>query len=271
VRFTRLIIIASVLFALIAPLQAFAQSEKYYGDVKGTVFSQAFRISGATVSLWTLTDSGVQDQKISTASTNSNGEFSFPYVAFQPGQPFQYMVRADKGSDTAIAWVYSLPGDPTDNDTKQVYVAPISMDISVQSRDSEVTVTVWSTEGLTTGHSNLSPVPDVKLSMYSFDPVSGNRSLLLDNKITDANGQYVFNIPYGTYIVRAEKSGMYGEQQFAAYQQSVSSSLSTDLPLPSPTPTAGPDATPVPSTTPGFEAVAALIALIGGALYLRRA
>jgi PGF-CTERM protein len=271
VRFTRLIIIACVLFALIAPLQAFAQSDKFYGDVKGTVFSQAFKISGATVSLWSLTSSGVQDQKISTVYTNSNGVFSFPYVAFEPDQPFQYMVRADKGSDSAIAWVYSLPGDPTDNDTRLAYVAPISMDLSIPSRDSEVTVTVWSTEGQTTEYSNLVPVPGVKLSMYSVDPASGNRTLLLDNKITDSIGQYIFNVPYGMYIVRAEKSGMFGEQSFAAYQQGVATGLSTDIPIPSVTPTPGPETTPVPSSTPGFEAIAALIALIGGALYLRRA
>ena len=117
------------------------------------------------------------------------------------------------------------------------------------------------------------PVPGVKLTLYTIDPVSGNKTVLLDNKVTNSAGQYVYNIPYGSYVVRAEKSGQYGEQSFAAYQQIASTSLSTNLPVPSPTPTPVPTATPGTSgtSTPGFEAFVALIALLGGALYLRRA
>jgi PGF-CTERM protein len=146
------------------------------------------------------------------------------------------------------------------------------MDISAPSQTSEVTVTVWSTEGQVTSHSNLVPVPGVKLTLYTLDPASGNKTVLLDNKMTDSAGQYVFNVPYGAYVVRAEKSGQYGEQSLAAYQQITSTSLSTSMPVPSPTPTPAATATPGPTTsTPGFEAFVALIALLGGALYLRRA
>jgi hypothetical protein len=267
VRFTRLIIIACVLFALIVPLQAFAQSA-YYGDVKGTVFSQAFRQPGVKVTLYTMDPvSHVQDAQKATTTTDSKGEFSFPYVVFVPGQQFQYMVRADKGSDSAIAWVYALPAEGD----IPVYVAPLNLDLSVPSQTSEVTVTVWSTQGQVTSHSNLAPVPGVKLILYSIDPASGNRTTLFDNKNTNSDGQYTYNVPYGSYVVRAEKSGQYGEQSFAVYQQVMSTSLSTNLPIPSPTPTPAPTATPGASATPGFEAFVALIALLGGALYLRRA
>ncbi|HEY3274570.1 MAG TPA: PGF-CTERM sorting domain-containing protein [Methanocella sp.] len=269
-RFTRLIIIACVLFALIVPLQALAQSS-YYGDVKGTVFSQAFRAPGAKVTLWSMDPvTHVQDAQIGSPTyTNDRGEFSFSYAPFKIGQQFQYMVRAEKGSDVALAWVYSLPAEGD----IPVYVAPINMDLSVPSQTSEVTVTVWSTEGQVTKNSNLVPVPGVKLTLYTLDPATGNKTVLLENKVTDSAGQYVFNVPYGSYVVRAEKSGQYGEQSFAAYQQLTSTSLSTNLPVPSPTPT--PAATAAPgatgTSTPGFEAFVALIALIGGALYLRRA
>jgi PGF-CTERM protein len=269
VRFTRLIVIACVLFALIVPLQAFAQSA--YGDVKGTVYSQAFRANGAKVTLWSMDPvTHVQDAQIGTpVYTNDRGEFLFSYAPFKTGQQFQYMVRAEKGSDVAIAWVYYLPKDGD----IPAYVAPISMDLSAPSQTSEVTVTAWSTEGQVTTHSNLVPVPGVKLTLYTVDPTSGNKTVLLDNKLTDSAGQYVYNVPYGLYVVRAEKSVLYTEQSFAAYQQITSTSLSTTMPVPCPTPTPAPTATPGPSgtSTPGFEAIAALIALLGGALYLRRA
>jgi PGF-CTERM protein len=259
-----------VLFALIVPLQALAQSA-YYGDVKGTVYSQAFRANNVKVTLWTMDPvTHVQDAQVgSPVMTNEKGEFAFSYAPFKVGKQFQYMVRAEKGSDVAIAWVYSLPAEGD----IPVYVAPINMDLSVPSQTSEATVTVWSTEGTVTRNSNLVPVPGVKLTLYTLDTSSGNKTVLLDNKMTNAAGQYVFNIPYGTYVVRAEKSGQYGEQSFAVYQQITSTSLSTNLPVPSPTPTPAPTATPGPSSTatPGFETVVALIALLGGALYLRRA
>ncbi len=152
-------------------------------------------------------------------------------------------------------------------------MAPINLDLSVPSQSSETTVTVWSTQGQVTSDSNIAPVPGVKLTLYSYDPATGNRTVAVDNKVTNANGQVVYNVPYGSYVVRAEKSGQYGEQSFAVYQQVTSTSLSTNLPIPSPTPTPAPTATPGPSSTatPGFEAFVALIALLGGALYLRRA
>jgi PGF-CTERM protein len=116
-------------------------------------------------------------------------------------------------------------------------------------------------------------VPGVQLTLYSIDAASGNRTMLYENKVTNSIGQYVFNIPYGMYVVRAEKSGQYGEQTFPVYQQITSTILSADLPIPSPTPTPAPSATAAPgnTTTPGFEAILALIALLGGAFYLRRA
>jgi PGF-CTERM protein len=271
VRITRLIIIACVLFALVAPLQALAQTSTspYYGTVSGTVYSQAFKASGVKVTLYSMDPvSHMPVDEKASAVTGSNGQFSFPYVVFQRDGQFQYQVRAQKGSDAAYAWVYALPEEAD----IPVYVAPINMDLSVPSGTSEATVTVWSTQGQVTSHSNLAPVPGVKLTLFSYDPATGNRTVVIDNKITDSNGQSIYNVPYGTYVVRAEKSGQYGEQSFAVYQQITSTSLSTNLPIPSPTPTPAPTATPGPSsTTPGFEAFVALIALLGGALYLRRA
>jgi PGF-CTERM protein len=270
VRITRLIVIACVLFALVVPLQALAQSA-YYGDVKGTVYSQAFRAPGVKVTLYTMDPvSHMPVDEKATATTDSNGEFNFQYAVFQPGAQFQYQVRAQRGSDAAFAWVFALPAEDIDT---PVYVAPINMDLSAPSGNGEVTVSVMSTQGQVTSHSNLALVPGVKLTLYSVDPASGNRTVIVDNKLTNAGGQGVYsNIPYGTYVVRAEKSGQYGEQNFAVYQQITSTILSANLPLPSPTPTPAPTATPGPSsTTPGFEAFVALIALLGGALYLRRA
>jgi PGF-CTERM protein len=270
VRITRLIIIACVLFALLVPLQAFAQTGKYYADIKGTVYSQAFRQPNVKVTLWTMDPtSHVQDTQVGQAVyTDSRGDFVFPYVAFDRSSQFQFMVRADKGSTSAIAWVYAL-GDEGD---LPAYVSPINLDLSTPSGNSEVTVTVWSTEGTVTRNSNLVPVPGAKLTLYSTDPASGNKTVVIDNKYTDSNGQYVFNVPYGTYVVRAEKSDFYNQQPFVANQQATATSLSTNMPVPSatPTPSAGPTSGPN-TPTPGFEAVVALIALLGGALYLRRA
>ncbi len=121
-RITRLIIIACVLFALVAPLQVLAQtSALYYGDVKGTVYSQAFRAPGVKVTLYALDPvSHMPVEEKATGTTDGNGEFNFQYVVFQPGQQFQYQVRAQRGSDAAFAWVYALPAE----DDIPVYVAP---------------------------------------------------------------------------------------------------------------------------------------------------
>jgi len=272
VRLTRLIVIACVLAALIAPAQVIAQtSGSYYGTISGTVYSQAFRVSGATVTLWTTTADLVQNQQVDTArTTDSNGEFSFDYVAFKADQQFQYLVRVQKGSDTAYALVYSLPAQGGND----IYVAPLSLDLSTPSGTSEVTATVWSTAGQTTAHTNIAVVPGVAMTLYKYDPASGNKTLYIGNRVTNGDGQVIYsNVPYGMYVVRAEKSGQYGEQTFPAYQQSTSTSVSTNLPIPSPTPTPKPTATPGPSAsaTPGFEAVAVLVALLGAALYLRKA
>jgi PGF-CTERM protein len=263
-----------VLFAIVAPLQAIAQAaaSPYYGTVSGTVYSQAFKAPGVKVTLYSMDPSShMPVDTIASTTTDNSGSFSFPYVVFQPGGQFQYQVRAQRGSDAAFAWVYALPADAAAG--VPVYVGPINMDLSAPSGTSEVTVTVWSTQGQVTTHSNLGLVPSVKLTLYSYDPASGNRTMVIDNRMTDSNGQVVYsNVPYGTYVVRAEKSGQYGEQNFAVYQQIMSPSLSANLPIPSPTPTPAPTATPGPSSsTPGFEAFVALIALLGGALYLRRA
>ncbi|OPY28800.1 MAG: hypothetical protein A4E28_01324 [Methanocella sp. PtaU1.Bin125] len=278
-RYTRLIIIACVLFALIAPMQALAQSASYYGDVKGTVYSQAFKAPGAKVTLYTWDPvNRMQLDEKASAYTDDSGNFNFNYVVFQPDRQFQYVVRADKGSSSALALVYALP--PT-NDSS-VYVAPINMDLSVPSMYTDATVTVWSTQATTTTHTNLGPVPGVKLLLYAVDMASGNRSLIGSSYTTDANGQHTYTgLPYGLYVARAESMGQAAEQSFAAYQQIRSVDIYSSLPIPSPTPTPKPSATAGPGGNnqtsgggfgiPGFEAVAALIALLGGALYLRRA
>lgn len=278
VRYIRLVIIACVLFALIAPLEVIAQSSPYYADVKGTVYSQAFRANGAKVTLYTYDPvARVQLDAQASVYTDSTGTFDFTNVVFKPDKgQFQYIVRADKGSSSALALVYALP--PTANDS--AYVATINMDLSVPSMYSETTVTVWSTQGKTTTHTNLDPVPGVKLTLYSVDLSGSNRTQIGTTVTTDYNGQHVFSgLPYGMYVVRAENGGQYGEQSFAAYQQITSTSLSANLPIPSVSPTPKPGATTAPGENPsggflgipGFEAVAALIALLGAALCLRRA
>ncbi len=272
-KVTRLIVIACVLFALIAPLPAAAQSTSespYYVDVKGSVYNQAFPVNGARVTLWTVDPVNlVQLDQVSQTVTDSRGVFIFPYVVFQPGAgTFQYMVRAERGSDVALALVYTYP--PTGVD-EPAYVAPVVMDISVPSRYSEVTVNVFSTA------SNASkvpvPVPGASLTLFAYDQKTGNRTQIGSAVTTDSAGQHVYgSLQYGMYIVRAEKAGLYREQQFAAYQQVVGNvNLNTDMPIPTPTPTPVPGASPGARATPGFEAVAVLIALLGAALYLRRA
>ena len=270
-RLTRLIIIGCVLFALIVPLQAVAQTSEpsnYYGTVAGMVYSAAFPVSGATVTLSTYDPVGkIEMSAITSTTTDSRGGFSFPYVVFQTGKQFQYIVRADRGSSTAMALVYSYPA----KDDVPVYVAPITLDVSTPSMYSSVTVNVFSTA---TSADKPVPVPGATLTLYSVDLNSGNLTQIGQPATTDSNGQYTYgSLPYGMYVVRAEKSGLYKEQQFAAYQQAVNNvNLNTDLAVPSPTPTPSPTATPGKSSaTPGFEAAAALIALLGAALYLRRA
>ncbi|MGA9140806.1 MAG: PGF-CTERM sorting domain-containing protein [Methanocella sp.] len=280
-RYTRLIIIACVLCALVFPLQAFAESKPFYGDVKGTVYSQAFKASGAHVFLKTMdAETGVETGNVADTYTDSSGNFKFDYVVFSPDKQFQYMIRADKGSNSALAWVYALPAD----NYSDSYVAPINMDLSVPSKYTDTTVTVWSTQARTTTNTNLGVVPRVMLHLYKVDLNGGNRTQVGSSYTTDNIGQYTFTgLPYGLYVVRAESMGQAVEQPFAAYQQISSVTISTNLPIPSPTPTPKPTATPRPGSTgnetssggffgiPGFEAVAALIALLGAALYLRRA
>ena len=282
-RYTRLVIIACVLCALIFPLQVFAESKPYYADVKGTVYSQAFKAPGAKVTLFAMDPStGVQTAEKAFTYTDASGNFKFDYVVFSPDKQFEYMVRADKGSNSALAWVYALPADPV-NDSS-IYVGPINMDLSVPSRYTDATVTVWSTQARSTTNTNLGVVPNVKLTLYQIDLNSGNRTQIGTYSTTDWNGQHIFTgLPYGLYAVTAESMGQIVEQKFAAYQQISSSTIYTNLPIPSPTPTPKPTATPRPGSTgnetssggffgiPGFEAVAALVALLGAALYLRRA
>ena len=113
------------------------------------------------------------------------------------------------------------------------------MDLSVPSRYTDATVTVWSTQARSTTNTNLGVVPRVKLLLYTVDLDSGNRTQVGSSYTTDNNGQYTFTgLPYGLYVAGAESMGQYAEQSFAAYQQ-----ISSDRHVLEPTDTlAHPDA-----------------------------
>ena len=274
-RRIKLIAIIGALIALIVPLQAVAQ-QAYYMDVTGTVYNQAFKVQGAKVLLYTYNfQNGMPGDVVSTTTSNSQGGFTFRTVVFDPSKPFQYAVKADREGNAAWALVAFLPPEPNTTDSSAV-IMPINLDISSPSMKSDITVTVWSTEGKTTATSNLAPVSGAKLTLYKVEPGShGNRTQLSSSEqvLTDYAGQHTYvGLPYGIYAVRAEKNGFFGEQTFYSYQQLTPVQVKTNIPLPSPTPTPKPGtgtATPTPS--PGFEGIAALIGLLGVALYLRRA
>jgi len=273
VKWIRLILTACILFALIVPLQASAQSGMYFSDIKGKIYNKAFPAAGTKVTLYSW-DGKKPGSEYSSLTTGSDGTFTFRNVVFDPDKPVSYIVKADREGSTAWAMVlYYPPGQGPDQPAEVPYIN-IDVASDVPGMRGDTTVSVWSTvgTGLPVGE-NLARVLGAQLSLYSVDTTSGNLTPVSFSSTpsTDSDGKYTFNaLPYGKYYLRAEKSAKYGGQNFWVTQQENTVNIVSDIDVPkaTPTPKTGPDTTAVP--TPGFEAIVALVALAGAVLFLRR-
>lgn len=281
VKWIRLTIIACILFALIVPLQATAQSSMYFDNVKGKVYNKAFAASGAKVTLYTY-DGKKPGEVQGTITTGSDGTFTFRNVMFDPAKPVSYIVKAERDGNSAFALVLYYPPGAGADEPAEVQWINIDIASDVPAMRGDATVTVWSTvgTGLPVGE-NLARVLGASISLYSVDTTTGNLTPINfgSTPTTDSEGQYRFPaLPYGKYFIRAEKSGKYGNQYFWVTQQENALNVISDIDVPKATPKPCP--VPVPSSTPsggfglpipGFEAILALIAFAGAiVLYMRR-
>ena len=143
---------------------------------------------------------------------------------------------------------------------------PSTWTLACRRCTADATVTVWSTQATTTTHSNLGPVPGVKLTLYSLIRPPATGAVIGSQQRTDSNGQDIYTgLPYGLYVW-ARNPGPVRRAELRGLPADPERSMYSSLPIPSPTPTPKPIATPKPGSTgnetssggflgiPGFEA-----------------
>ncbi|HMK45320.1 MAG TPA: PGF-CTERM sorting domain-containing protein [Methanocella sp.] len=262
----RLFAIVSILFAIIVPLHASAQSTMNFADVKGTVYNQATPANGAKVTLYSYDGKKPGDTQ-GTVNVGADGTFIFKNIMFDPAKPVSYIVRAEREGNTAYALVLYYPANGP-NQPAEVREINIDIGSTVSAMRGDAAVTVWSTasSGMPVGQ-NLALVLGADLKLYSVDPNTNNMTAVTfsDTPKTDNNGLHTFPaLPYGKYYVTAEKNGKsVSGQYFWVTQQENTVNVVSNIDVPKAT------ATPTNGTSsggawiPGFETAAALTALAG--------
>lgn len=281
-KLIRLIVLVCITAALFVPMQAIAaDDETYFMSVNGKVYNAAFPAAGAKVTLYSY-DGKLGDAQ-GSITTGADGRFSFKNIMFSSSEPVEYAVKADREGSTAYALVLFYPPGATADEPAQVEWINLDIASEVPGMRGDLTAAVWSTEtsslNMNTG-TNLAKVPNAKLLLYKVDQDTGNLSEVKfsTQPYSDTNGQYVYpSLPYGHYYLKAEKNGKYGDQYFwlTLQEKTVNIKTNIDVPKTTPTPVPGASATPKPSgtqPTPGFEGIAALVAIAGVfAVCLRKA
>lgn len=260
-RFIKLIVLAMLVCAFLIPAQAMAQTPLKSVTITGTVYDGGLPSAGARVMLlaWDGQRPGNVVASIMSAdgSVAPKGSFTFQNVMFDPAVPISYCIQADKDGKSSYILVH-ITDAPAGTSQKPKYEKLI-LDLSKPSWVSDLTVTVQSKD--------LVFIKDANVTLYNKANETSAPSTVFATGKTGVNGQVSFGaVPYGFYQIKAERNGAIETYNLLVYKQETTAIVPMeDVKLASPTP--GPKAS---TSTPGFEAVFAIAALLGAAYYLRK-
>lgn len=268
-----LVLMAIVAIAYLMPA-SMAQSSQPV-TVKGYVYNGGLPVEGVKVQIYTWDGEhmGTSPQKTTTTQTIDGvpGAFEFKNVPYDSSKTFQYVIQAEKDGSQAHAMVYVAPPQRSGDIPKAEIII---LDLSMWD---------WKTnlEGMVQSgnlEANALPIAGANVTIYTRDQNGTIGQTPVATAKTGNDGK--FNIEnvlgYGQYQAVVIKDNHIDKVNFTVYKQETHIlSTMTGILLSTPTPTA----TAKPTTgggsggffgIPGFEAVLALAALSGTALYLKK-